>query len=518
MLILAFVLCAGLGYLAIDSVWPDKKPTFASSMIRISLTPCIGLGIFSVVFWLTLFLGDGHVVAVDVSLLILLGLTYSVRRSRVLRETTYSLSSRAKMNCPSVSVNSSQSRDLAFAHQSLSQNVRTALNNASDTFDISAPEWLSRVLTASFAIAAMAAIYYAVLRVRVHPHGEGWDAFAIWNLHARFLFLGGTHWRDGFNSLIPWSHPDYPLLLPATIAHLWSYLGHDNPLVPAIVGLIFAFSTLTLLVSSLASLRGRNAAMLGGLALSSTPFFVEQGTSQYADVPLSFFILASLVLLHVSESYCRQSPRLMVLSGLAAGCGAWTKNEGLLFLFALIVAQVSAVATAQEEESAGESRRKWRLIAYFGLGTAPLLLLIAWFKHTIATPGDIFSSPSTMLQRILTPTRYWIILQWFGKELLRFGNWWIVPGTATMFAFYLLIFRRQKSDGRRAFRISALALLLTLAGYFAIYLITPRDLYWHLRFSLNRLFLQVWPSAIFLFFLFIRSSGMARSQIEPDIV
>jgi hypothetical protein len=44
-------------------------------------------------------------------------------------------------------------------------------------------------------------------------------------------------------------------------------------------------------------------------------------------------------------------------------------------------------------------------------------------------------------------------------------------------------------------------LILTLAGYFAVYLITPYDIYWHLRFSLTRLFLQLWPSMIFLFFL-----------------
>jgi len=49
--------------------------------------------------------------------------------------------------------------------------------------------------------------------------------------------------------------------------------------------------------------------------------------------------------------------------------------------------------------------------------------------------------------------------------------------------------------------MAIITLALTLAGYFAIYLITPYDLYWHLRFSLNRLFLQLWPSAIFIFFL-----------------
>jgi hypothetical protein len=510
MLILAFALSFALGYLAITSVWRDKNSTISASMIRVSLAPGVGLGIFSLVFWLARLSGDAHAVAVDVLLLMLLGLTYAVQRSRTANGGLGkgSLSSRA------------QSRDLAFAPPSLSQSLADVFDNASDTPDINAPKWMTRILTSSFAIAVIAALYRATLRIVAHPDGEGWDAFAIWNLHARFLFLGGTHWRDGFSSMIPWSHPDYPLLLPAGIAHLWGYLGHDDPLVPAIVGLVFTFSTLALLVSSLSSLRGRNAAMLGGLALSSTPLFVEQGTSQYADVPLSFFVLASLVLLHAGESHRtgRQSPAPIMLSGLAAGFAAWTKNEGLLFLCALVAAHVCVVISRLRQEDLGrESEGNWNLIAYFALGTAPLLLLIAWFKHTIATPGDLFSSPSTMIQRVLTPGRYWIIIQWFAKELLRFGNWWIIPGTAAMLTFYLLLFHKGKSESRPILRISAVTLYLTLAGYFAIYLITPRDLYWHLRFSLNRLFLQLWPSVIFLFFLFVGRQIRPRSYFDPDI-
>ena len=513
MFILAFALCMALGYLAITSLWSQKKSIWSESMIRISLTPGFGLAIFSVVFWLTRLSGNAHVVAFDVLLLILLGFTYAVQRSRTTNEAPakYTLSSRAKMNYPVFSGNSSQSRDLASAPQSLDQGL---LN----TPEIKPPKWLARVSTASFAIALIAALHRATLRVVAHPHGEGWDAFAIWNLHARFLFLGGSHWRDGFNSMIPWSHPDYPLLLPAAIAHFWSYLGHDDPLVPAIVGLFFTFSTLALLVSSLVSLQGRNAGLLGGLALASTPFFVEQGTSQYADVPLSFYILASFVLLHVASrhnSHLNLAPTM--LSGMAAGFAAWTKNEGLLFVCSLLVAQVShAVSNSRQQDSSPEFAGNWRTLAYSVLGAAPLLFLIGWFKHTIAIPGDLFSSPSTMIQEILTPTRWWIISQWFAKELLRFGNWWIIPGTIAMLAFYLVIFPRRKSESQPALRTSAMTLFLTLAGYFAIYLITPRDLYWHLRFSLNRLFLQLWPSAIFLFFLLVGRQLWPRSQIEPS--
>jgi hypothetical protein len=60
---------------------------------------------------------------------------------------------------------------------------------------------------------------------------------------------------------------------------------------------------------------------------------------------------------------------------------------------------------------------------------------------------------------------------------------------------------RNNNHEEREDRSSVLVLPLILAGYFFIYLITPYDLRWHLRFSLNRLFLQLWPSAVFLFFL-----------------
>jgi len=57
---------------------------------------------------------------------------------------------------------------------------------------------------------------------------------------------------------------------------------------------------------------------------------------------------------------------------------------------------------------------------------------------------------------------------------------------------------------------------LTLCGYFAVYVITPNELYWHLRFSLNRLFLQLWPAVIFLFFLSLGHQTSIESQSESN--
>ena len=476
MAILALLICVASGYLLVSAVWLEDITNVSQLVLKLSLSVGSGIGIFSAVFCLVRLLGGTHLIAVDASVLALFLVLYLLRR-------------RAPVE------------------------VREQNHNDED---IHVPSWLHGILAASLVLAVLAALYRAVIRIIAHPYGDGWDAFAIWNLRARFLFLSGDHWRDGFSSRIPWSHPDYPLLLPGAIAHFWSYLGQDHPLVPAMVGFVFAFSTIALLIASLSQLRGPISAMLGGVALSSTPFFTEQGTSQYADVPLSFFILATLVLLHLG---CRRSPHssrhpsgLLILSGLAAGLAAWTKNEGLLFLFALGMAQVWVLALNPNRNGSGARFSRRRLIS-FGLGATPMLAILGWFKHAIATPGDLFSNPAAVIDKVLNPTRYWIIMQWYAKEFLRFGSWWIVPGTVVMLVFCLLLPSKRTPVREPLLYASQIALGVTLAGYFAIYLITPRDLYWHLRFSLNRLFLQLWPTVIFLFFLV---AGRQFSQIEPN--
>ena len=468
------------GYLVVSAAWQGEKANKSERWMKLFISAGFGIGIFSIAFFVERWLGIVHILATDLCLIALLLAVY--------------LTTRARRKSESVP--------------------------ASKFADVKLPNWLHRLLMASFGISILAALYATVLRALAHPHGDGWDAFAIWNLRARFLFLGGSHWRDGLSTLIPWSHPDYPPLIPGAIAHVWSYIGHDDPIVPAIISLVFTFATLGLLVSSLAVLRGITSAALAGIALASTPFFIEQGASQYADIPLSFFFLAAIALLHLFQQRSAQvpdgSPRgLFVLAGAALGVAAWTKNEGLLFLFAFLVSQIAAVPSRRRPPTNEPGLNAGRKLVILLMATTPFLLLSLGFKHFIAPSGDLFSGPEAMLHKILTPGRYWAILRWYGKDFLRFGNW-VVPTTVL---FVALSFLSPSSGIRRpnpAFRSSVLTLALTFCGYFAVYVITPNDLYWHLRFSLNRLFLQLWPTVIFLFFLSLSRQTSTESQSESN--
>jgi len=476
---LAVALCLASGYLVIALAWPHAKMNFCESLINLFLSAGFGIGVFSIIFFVARILGVTRILFLDLFVTAALLAAYLLLRTRA-----------------------RQSNSFTFA-----------------TSDLGLRPWLHHVVTASFALSILAALYTSTLRALAHPHGDGWDAFAIWNLHARFLFLGGAgHWRDGFNALLPWSHPDYPLLVPAALAHFWNYLGHDAAAIPAIIGLVFTFITLGLLVSALALLRGLTAAMLAGIALASTPFFIEQGAAQYVDVPLSFFFLASMVLLNLDRQLDlgtphRQQLGVLVLSGLAAAFAGWTKNEGLLFLFAFLVAQIEAALRRRRQFAVAElhDQSPTRLVALL-FALAPALAVIVYFKHSIAPAGDLFSDAALMAHNILSPARYWAITQWFAKEFFRFGNWWIVPGTIALLLLYLGISGQSTRLRHPGLHSSLVTVGLTLAGYFAIYVITPYDIYWHLRFSLNRLFLQLWPTTLFLFFLFVARQRSRLSQ------
>ena len=254
-IVLAGILCFVTGFLllALGLAPPRSRSTL---LLRISLSAGFGLAVFSITYFLARWSGFLHLWAIDgASCAILLIAVMSLRKHRI-----------------------------GAAPNLEAQDHKTP-----------------RCLLISFGVALLAALYSGILRAVIRPYGSGWDSFAIWNLHARFLFRGGIDWRDGFSPLIPWSHPDYPLLLPAAIAHFWTVMGRETTAVPAVIGLVFTFSTVALLFSGLDILVSRTSALLGAMCLLSTPFFIDLGTWQYADVPLSFFILATLVLLHLHD-------------------------------------------------------------------------------------------------------------------------------------------------------------------------------------------------------------------------
>lgn len=352
------------------------------------------------------------------------------------------------------------------------------------------------------ALASGAALFIVNLRymLRYIPDG-GWDAWAIWSLRARFLYLGQGDLAQATTPQLSWSHPDYPLLLPGLIANVWTLIGTESPIVPAVVSLTFAALCVSILSTAVAAIQGTRWGVIAAMMLLGTPAFLEMARRHFADIPLATFSLAAVVLARrATES---DDPRgLWAGAGVLMSLAAWTKNEGLLHFLVL------GIAILGFGTSIVEGHRRIAAAWAYLRGAAPGLLLLLAFKLVIESGNDLVSSFSlrtTILQA--ADLRRWEALVAVASELLvaDLSEW-----AGLTIAVPLVIAANLTAIGERpSSRLAGAHLGLWAAGVFLVYLCTPRDMVWHLRTSVARVFMQGWPTCIFVALL-TQALGSAR--------
>jgi 4-amino-4-deoxy-L-arabinose transferase-like glycosyltransferase len=332
-----------------------------------------------------------------------------------------------------------------------------------------------------------------------HPHGE-WDAWMNWDLKARMFYRGGEGWRAAFSPAIPWSHPDYPIMVPSLVARSWLYAGRETLLGPALVAATFTFGTVALLATALWALRGLGQGMLAAVVLLSAPFFVIHSTSLYADVPVGFFFLTTFVCLALDARHGAATTRFALLAGVAAGFSMWTKNEGLLFTLAV------GAGLLLGARSAGWTASRRRLIA-FGAGALPLFLLTAAFKIGFAPPNDLISTLGIhhTLGNLASPDRYYVTVREYVRHLAAFGDNGVGTAAWVLVAYLLGVGVNRSELARPWVRVGAAALVLVLAVHFMVFVSMAHELSRLLASSLERLLLQVWPAMLFWFFMVVRA-------------
>jgi hypothetical protein len=455
-----------LGFVLISFLWPDQRP-FRYFIIKGSIATGLGIGFFSIVFfiWLLVFGTSKNFILFERVLLVplLISLYYAFKKYR--NPLPVEVRDKPSIISPSPPLEKGGWGDLKGYFRS---------------------ELFVKIVFYLTFLFSLLAFIFVTLR---NPHG-GWDAWAIWNMRARFIFRSGEHWQNAFSNLLGWSHPDYPLLIPLSIIHGWVNIGGETSIMPAILAMIFTFSTVLLLLSSLIILRSETQGLLAGLILLGTPFFIRHGATQYADVPLGFFFLLTMVLLAFYDRTSPKSYALLFLAGISAGFSAWTKNEGLLFLISIIAAHSLVIIRMK-----GWKTLSKEMVAFF-IGLIPVLLIIIYLKIYIAPANDLLSAQGfTTFSKLIDPARYFLIL----KEYIITGITFTRYGLPLLAIYLLLLGINRKLKDNIIVKTAIITLVLMLAGYFFVYVTTPQDLSWHLKTSLNRLFLQLWPSVIFLF-------------------
>ena len=350
-----------------------------------------------------------------------------------------------------------------------------------------------------FAVALFWSIGSSVGHVVRYPHGLT-DAWAIWNSHARYMASGVPTWREDLQYTF---HPDYPLLLPGVIVHSWRYIGNTVADVPGFIGIVFEVAGIVVLACTLVRLRKPTVALLMGFVLIESPFYVNNAVWEYADVPLSVFILCTVALICLYEEETSKPLGLMALAGFMAGCAAWTKNEGLAFA---LIAFTVLLAPVFWRPSATQRR-----IAGFAAGLALPLAAVVYFKMT-APANDILSlrNSEELVAKILNVDRHNMILEHFRATFWNFGEWTFNP-LIPILAFIAFSGLDRTTLRSFSWRAGVVIVAMMLVAYYAIYVITPMDLNWHLESSMDRLLLHLWPLCLLLAGMTARSAASEKT-------
>ena len=364
--------------------------------------------------------------------------------------------------------------------------------------DRPATGWLASVFLGVLAVSIAVFILLSIKQ----PHGD-WDAWAIWNLHARFLERGGAQWAALFSKQLNWSHPDYPLMIPAFIAQIWSVVRSESTVVPTALSFLFTFGTVAVVVGGLQRLRGWDQALVAGTFLLGSADLIGQGAMQYADIPLAFYIVSALALLSIDDMKCT------VMAGAIAGFAAWTKNEGIVFVLALVAAR--CLARWRFGTMAGMRRE----LTLLGIGAAPVLAVVALFKLRYAPPDELVFNHrfGELMGRALDFGRYVGVLEGFVKAAFQLGMF-IVPGVLVLAAYAWLAGFKVEPERRATVATMAAALLLMLIGDFFVYVLLPNDLSWQIGTSLDRVLMQIFPATVLL--VFAATSTVELKTTPPE--
>jgi hypothetical protein len=349
------------------------------------------------------------------------------------------------------------------------------------------------LLWVAFALSLGIVTYAMSTAWQANPQGN-WDAWAIWNLRARFLAAGDGLASRAWSPLLNFTHPDYPLLLSGFVASVWVDSGSITNVAPIAASYLFFLALLATVVGGIAALRGPVPGVLAGLCLMGIPPVLHEVTSQYADVPLATFMAGATMFALLDYP---------AMAGLLAGFAAWTKDEGVLFL-AILFAAIAVL-------------KRPRLLR-FCYGAAPAAALVLVFKFAIArgTNSLMGGAQGSMASKLGDWNRYQITASAIARELFTWNVGWYHP--VLPIAVLAIVLGFDRSRMRDGLFCLAIGLSLQL-GYFGVYVITPYELRWQLQSSLTRLFVQISPILLIAAFVAMRAPELAPivEPVKPDL-
>ena len=341
----------------------------------------------------------------------------------------------------------------------------------------------NKFLNVVFIIALLIGLIHIFYTIKMEPYGT-WDAHYMWNFRPKFFIALediGENWKIFFKNISFWTHPDYPMLIP-----VYNYKNHIlnggyTPLLNAGTAILIFSAVLSGVYGLINEISSRKNALLAVVILLTTDCFIYWAVSQCADVPLSLFILTAIAAISLFVKY--KNNAYIFFAYYFAASATFCKNEGLMFFLIFTIISLLLI----------KNQNKKMIIC------GALLPFICVFLHKslLFLTCDLFENQTLdlFISRLFSLERYKTILYLVTKHIIEnFLTLIILFGVICFSGF------TNNNKVKTLGKMYILIFIFAMLGYFAIYLITPRELEWHINTTDLRLIVQYLP--VFIIYCF----------------
>lgn len=373
-------------------------------------------------------------------------------------------------------------------------------NSSRETFSLAHFAALDPFELAALGLIALIFLVVCIVALYWSPHV--WDELAIWALKGKLIAANVSP------SLA--AHPYYPLNLPYQIASLYA-LGSESV---HFISVTYLGSLALIFFAHLREWSSRRNALLATTVLCATPFFMFQSTIAYANLPFTFYYIAST--LYLIRFLKTQSVFALVFSALLLGFGAWTRAEAPLYFainFATLIIFSLRTPSAKKH----------------GVAFAAVFIALAapWTLYAeVMGYGGLFSAASNSaregfgklnLDALNQTIRFMLQRPFLFKD---WGTLWLALPLA------LILGWRQIHEHKILLTLIALNIVGIIYTFYAVAAGSAANLLeWSLSNGFDRLAMQWAPLIVFYFGLALHKSSimenvipMPRIKLDPYFI
>jgi len=336
------------------------------------------------------------------------------------------------------------------------------------------------------------------LQAHFFAHG-GWDAWSVWNIKAKFLFLGGHRWDNMFDPILWRSSPHYPLLLPLINVWGWSFINAPVYYVPLFTSIIFTFLVMCLLYFGLKELLQSQVSFVAVVVLLTSPLFVKHALSQYCDLIFGFYLLASIYCL--VKSRIENCSSFSLLAGLFIGLLTFTKGEGLLA--AGLLTLLSFLYLSWNNKHKKNSNIITCLVLGIFFAALPTIIFKVFFapSNVTFTNGLISQASPSSLMRL----KAILIFYFYELKSLKWNGLLIIMASG-------LLLLRTKAFDTNIIIIPIFIIFYSLIVTCYYFINTQFEIFWWLKSTLERIIFALLPTIVFWIFF-----ALFRNKNNPKI-